>query len=228
MLRAIREIQPRWVVGENVFGIVNWSGGLVFHEVQTDLEAEGYEVWPYVLPACAVNAPHRRDRIWFVAYSGKSGGHQKNRDLPSIAAGLLPTPTTQEPTTISELTETGRRKTTDGNDSHSLNIGRMAAMGLLPTPTAMDSTGATANMKSTQVKEGSMHSMTLSRLLLPTPTADDSPAKNTGKRNQDGLQKRAFQATGKTSQLNPRFVAEMMNYPIDWLELPFLNTETKA
>jgi DNA (cytosine-5)-methyltransferase 1 len=69
MLRAIREIQPRWVVGENVFGLINWSDGLVFHEVQTDLEAAGYEVWPYVLPACAVNAPHRRDRVWFVAYS---------------------------------------------------------------------------------------------------------------------------------------------------------------
>jgi DNA (cytosine-5)-methyltransferase 1 len=69
MLRAIREIQPRWVVGENVLGLVNWSGGLVFHEVQADLEAAGYEVFPYVLPACAVNAPHRRDRVWFVAYS---------------------------------------------------------------------------------------------------------------------------------------------------------------
>jgi DNA (cytosine-5)-methyltransferase 1 len=68
MLRAIREIQPSWVVGENVFGLINWSGGLVFDEVQADLEAAGYEVWPYVLPACAVNAPHRRDRIWFVAH----------------------------------------------------------------------------------------------------------------------------------------------------------------
>jgi len=72
MLRAITEIQPRWIVGENVFGLVNWDGGVVFHEVQTDLEAAGYEVWPYVLPACAVNAPHRRDRVWFVAYSNDS------------------------------------------------------------------------------------------------------------------------------------------------------------
>jgi len=69
MLRAIREIQPTWVVGENVLGIVNWNGGLVFEEVQADLEAEGYEVQPYVLPACAVNASHRRDRVWFVANS---------------------------------------------------------------------------------------------------------------------------------------------------------------
>jgi len=69
MLRAIREISPSYVVGENVFGIVNWNGGLVFHEVQTDLEAVGYEVQPVILPACAVGALHRRDRTWFVAYS---------------------------------------------------------------------------------------------------------------------------------------------------------------
>jgi DNA (cytosine-5)-methyltransferase 1 len=68
MLRAIREVRPRWVVGENVFGLVNWSGGLVFHEVQADLEAEGYEVQPFILPAVSVNAPHRRDRVWFVAH----------------------------------------------------------------------------------------------------------------------------------------------------------------
>lgn len=68
MLRVIREIQPTWVVGENVSGLINWSGGLVFDEVQADLEAIGYEVTPFLLPACAVNAPHRRDRIWFVAY----------------------------------------------------------------------------------------------------------------------------------------------------------------
>ena len=78
MLRAIREAAPRWVVGENVRGLVNWNDGLVFDEVQADLEAEGYEVWPYLLPSASVNAPHRRDRIWFVAYSG-SYGHQLRR-----------------------------------------------------------------------------------------------------------------------------------------------------
>jgi len=86
MLRCIREIKPRWIVGENVLGLVNWNGGMVFEEVQADLEAEGYEVQPYVLPAAAVNAPHRRDRVWFVAYrnkcsagsSRKSGGTKSN------------------------------------------------------------------------------------------------------------------------------------------------------
>lgn len=78
MLRCIREIQPTWVVGENVLGLVNWNGGLVFHEVQADLEAQGYEVQPYVLPAASVNAPHRRDRVWFVAYSTSNGHDAKS------------------------------------------------------------------------------------------------------------------------------------------------------
>lgn len=73
MLRAIREIRPTWVVGENVRGLINWSKGMVFEQVQADLEAEGYEVTPFILPACSVEAPHQRDRIWFIAYSSKSG-----------------------------------------------------------------------------------------------------------------------------------------------------------
>ena len=77
MCRVIREVKPTWIVGENVLGLVNWSGGLVFEEVQADLEAEGYEVQPFVLPACAVNAPHRRDRVWFVAYSKSAGKYRK-------------------------------------------------------------------------------------------------------------------------------------------------------
>ena len=81
MLRAIREVKPSWVVGENVYGLVNWNGGLVFHEVQADLEAEGYEVWPFLLPAVSVNAPHRRDRIWFVAYSKFSSDSRNSRGI---------------------------------------------------------------------------------------------------------------------------------------------------
>lgn len=82
MLRAIREIRPRWVVGENVRGLVSWDGGLVFEEVQAELEAEGYEVQPFLLPAASVNAPHRRDRVWFVAYSNNQGGCGEPREVP--------------------------------------------------------------------------------------------------------------------------------------------------
>jgi DNA (cytosine-5)-methyltransferase 1 len=84
MLRAIREIQPRWIVGENVLGLVNWNGGMVFEEVQADLEAEGYEIQPYVLPAAAVGAPHRRDRVWFVAYSTSARAGENFGGLRSV------------------------------------------------------------------------------------------------------------------------------------------------
>lgn len=68
MLRVVRTVRPRWIVGENVFGIVNWSEGVVFEQVCSDLEAAGYAVQPFIIPACGVGAPHRRDRCWFVAY----------------------------------------------------------------------------------------------------------------------------------------------------------------
>ena len=79
MLRVISEVKPTYVVGENVRGLTNWSGGLVFEEVCTDLEAQGYTVQPILLPACAVGAPHRRDRIWFVAYSSSNGLYDKSK-----------------------------------------------------------------------------------------------------------------------------------------------------
>ena len=69
MLRAIREIKPRWIVGENVYGLINWNRGLVFEEIHADLETQGYEVWATILPAVSKDAPHRRDRVWFVAYA---------------------------------------------------------------------------------------------------------------------------------------------------------------
>jgi DNA (cytosine-5)-methyltransferase 1 len=108
MLRAIREIQPTWVVGENVSGLISWNGGLVFHEVQTDLEAEGYEVQPFVLPACAVNAPHRRDLVWFIAYNNSfirgAWGNDEPGKQPRHGKSILPITATR-PTTNPDGTE---------------------------------------------------------------------------------------------------------------------------
>lgn len=80
MLRVIREIQPSWVIAENVRGITSQGGGVVFERVLTDLENHGYEVQTFCIPACAVGAPHRRDRIWFVAHNRserKQGGGEE-------------------------------------------------------------------------------------------------------------------------------------------------------
>lgn len=65
MSRLIRELRPRWVVCENVRGHVE----LGLDAVLDDLEHQGYAATPFVLPACAVGAPHRRDRVWIVAHA---------------------------------------------------------------------------------------------------------------------------------------------------------------
>lgn len=63
MLRVVSEARPAWIVGENVAGIINME----LDRCLSDLENLGYSVWPLVIPACAVDARHRRDRVWIVA-----------------------------------------------------------------------------------------------------------------------------------------------------------------
>jgi DNA (cytosine-5)-methyltransferase 1 len=79
MLRVIREVKPQWVVGENVRGLLNWNGGMVFHEVCADLENIGYEVQAFIIPASGINAPHQRERLWIVAHS-INGGYSTRRE----------------------------------------------------------------------------------------------------------------------------------------------------
>jgi DNA (cytosine-5)-methyltransferase 1 len=69
MLRVIKAVRPRWVIGENVAGHI--SMGL--DTVLSDLEAAGYASRCYVIPAVAADAPHRRDRCWIVAHSDDAG-----------------------------------------------------------------------------------------------------------------------------------------------------------
>lgn len=80
MLRVIREARPRWVLGENVPGIIS----LALDGVLADLEAEGYACESFVVPACAVDAKHRRDRVWIVANSNKSDSRTRGngREYP--------------------------------------------------------------------------------------------------------------------------------------------------
>jgi DNA (cytosine-5)-methyltransferase 1 len=83
MFRIIREARPTYVVAENVRGLLSWNEGLVLDTVCADLEGEGYEVFPTILPAASVNAPHRRDRIWIVAYRHDGFGEQPHQEIRS-------------------------------------------------------------------------------------------------------------------------------------------------
>lgn len=78
--RLVAELRPAWVIGENVAGHV--SMGL--DDVLSDLEGQGYACRAFVIPACAVDAPHRRDRVWIVAHASQlqrngSGEHWQPR-----------------------------------------------------------------------------------------------------------------------------------------------------
>ena len=87
MLRVIRLTKPRWVIAENVRGLLTMQNGMVFEQVCSDLENSGYEVQPFIIPAVSVNAPHRRDRIWFVAHAlGNNADRKEKRGKLSEAA----------------------------------------------------------------------------------------------------------------------------------------------
>jgi hypothetical protein len=112
------------------------------------------------------------------------------------------------------------------------SLNDIAKRGMLPTPTAFDWNSARTEEKWVEDKEkwaekGVNLQMPLKQMakfeMLPTPMSSDCWEKVTGLENQDSLVKRAREITGRTSQLSPQFVLEMMGFPTDWTLLPFLN-----
>jgi len=88
MFRVIKEFKPRWIIAENVRGIINIQHGMVFERVHTDLESQGYETQTFIIPAAGVGAPHRRDRVWIVANSRRTiRGEQSSRNKEGIGSG---------------------------------------------------------------------------------------------------------------------------------------------
>ena len=72
-IRIIKEVKPRWFIGENVDGIVNIQEGMVLRQVQDDLEKEGFQVQCLVIPAAGIGAWHQRKRVWIIGNSEHNG-----------------------------------------------------------------------------------------------------------------------------------------------------------
>lgn len=229
MLRAIREIRPAWVIGENVAGILTMvqpgketevgSQTSLFGEdnrkrillrqeyvVETickDLEREGYSVQPLLIPACAVGAPHRRDRVWVIAHrtDSRTEDVRREREDKVLSDGIAPD--TNGYGCLSSRTCEESERCRCGNDGESENgsnrpnglMDFMDFYGMLPTPTMRDYKGA------------------------PTIESIQKRGRNPMTNN---LADR-FAQTGKSSQLNPLFVEEMMGFPLMWTTLPFLS-----
>lgn len=228
--RAIREIYPRWVIGENVAGIVSmvqpgkeidmevssveYEKGdketlleqeFVIETICRDLECEGYTVQPIVIPACSVGAPHRRDRVWFIAHNNSFGLQEKRSQQPAAGdsrvcvSRAFPTPQAMDSSAGAVIgrhdrfiqTKTGHlRKINQNGQNGSIGLARLAH--LMNTPTASDWKGG-----STRTKECFQHASLRGEV-------------------------HADYGTGKTSQLNPLFVEEMMGFPNCWMLMPFL------
>ena len=81
MLRVIREIQPTWVVGENVPGIITME----LANILASLEDAGYKTESFVIPACSTTAPHKRERVWILAYSDRFGCYNEQEEFDKIS-----------------------------------------------------------------------------------------------------------------------------------------------
>ena len=81
MLRVIKASKPRWCIGENVRNLTSIENGMVFEQVCTDLENEGYEVQSFIIPASAVNAPHQRYRVWIMGWKSDSSDECQKREV---------------------------------------------------------------------------------------------------------------------------------------------------
>jgi hypothetical protein len=143
-------------------------------------------------------------------------------------AGLLPTPMAQA-RDIPTQEQLQKRKEMYGGERRAMYLNHFAAMGMLPTPQSRDWKGAQG-----QSYKGEAHDLpgVMMKGMLPTPASRDYK----GARSKEALQESgrkennslpdSFSQAGKSSQLNPLFVEEMMGFPKGWTESPFLSGET--
>jgi DNA (cytosine-5)-methyltransferase 1 len=126
MFRIIKEVRPSWVIGENVTGIVNME----LDNVLSDLESEGYQTQAFIIPACAVDAKHRRNRVWIVAYSKSI-----RRNESKIQKRISPEMQIWERNKFCELSElekmgeTPNSRNERGNDGLSVEMDRLKGLG---------------------------------------------------------------------------------------------------
>ena len=226
MLRVVQELQPTWVIGENVAGFIN----LGLDQALFDLEAEGYEAWALVFPACAVDAAHRRDRCAIMGYSQHHGlyaaeiagvikaagrNHQEGKDAAGKSAGagvrgdgeiVADTKSERcgkkrEHITRSEEWVTGCSSMADSNNGQRNATQKKYKQGGLPLATAVT--------------------------MLPTPRARDGkdtitiPPSRENDPGKDSLSSRIARdlQTVCGGTLNPDWVEWLMAFPPGWTDI---------
>lgn len=208
MLRVIGECKPRWVVGENVRGLVNWSDGLVFETCCSDLEALGYSVQSFIVPACATGAPHRRDRVWIVAHSDNFGTCSRLGEVQG-EDGEIP-----KRNNDAQSCNASSRNAPDSKHLRLEHPEKPRSLEERERETRLN----TAKPIKTNGERGN------------APDTDSAGRKGErinrqGKRKPIRRSSDTIQDRWKTSQLSPLFVEEMMGFPKNWTVLPFQSGE---
>ena len=225
MLRVISELRPRYVVAENVRGAVN----LALDTVYSGLVGEGYKVYPYVIPASAVGAPHQRERLFVVGVredvhrryteaienpgcelrqGGSECGEVKGktregttRDAQFSGGTLWPTPRAKEPGRTTEGYGRGLQELVEGKEQRKL----------WPTPVKEDYRRRGPNSRQQGLPE-------IVHKLWPTPSANEDACGTPNGKMQKMLGNNP--EVRKTSgQLNPDWVEQLMGYPEGWTDL---------
>lgn len=201
MLRVIQELRPTWVVGENVPGIIN----LALDTVLSDLERIGYTCQAVIIPACAVDAPHRRDRCAILAHAvngrvpvrwngqfqdpeENGGGRSDNRGR---TAATIPGERWQHQPGIRGMAD-GLRTEVHGTDTDPTGIG---LEGSRPGPVlATEFTNCSCRERERERERRHRYRSQLCELLELTPR-------------------------GRIGPMNPMWIEWLMGFPIGWTDL---------
>lgn len=195
MLRVISELRPTWVIGENVPGIVN----LALDTVLADMEKQGYESQCFIIPACGVDAPHKRNRVAILAHvAGKRDGI---RGTPTDdAAHGRPGPDDRRRTQTDDPWE--RREDKPG-------VGRVVNGvydAIHADDTDTDSNGLPGRLPCS---------------ILDTDTFTSCSSRERERRGYDGLLRSFAEVSprGRIGYLNPAWVEWLMGFPTGWTDL---------
>jgi len=211
MLRIIRECQPTWVIVENVSGFVN----MALDDCWADLEAEGYEVQPFIIPACGVEAHHRRDRCWIVAYSESNGSKRNSGELSS--QNEQQAPERQEERFCQSIDASGN---TMGHSKHNGPLAATVA-GIFDKASDNDTQG----QNTTSEFEGASRPRDCDDV-ADTNEAQPQRGRLSGRVRSEHVRTwGAVKETKQTGSLNPDWVESLMGYPIGWTDLSISATQ---
>ena len=194
MLRVIHELRPSWVLGENVPGIVN----LALDTVLSDLENEGYSAQAFLVPACGVDAPHRRERVAILAYTDNRGGAVR-RDWELQNAG------------------------SDGAEGADLRGRTQTAITGQRRQDESGASGMADGLRTTVYRthpdsdQNGLQGRVLDQVLAFT----ECSSRERESRGYDGRLRSFLELTplGRIGPMNPEYLEWLMGYPIGWTEL---------